>query len=41
MLSNGKSATKSRTEKGSTTIPIVGVGAQAIGASKWWVSGNG
>lgn len=31
---NGQSAAKSRIEKGSTTIPGMGVGLQAIGKSK-------
>ena len=31
----GQSAAKPRTEEGSTTIPDVGVGLQAIGSSKW------
>lgn len=34
-ISNGQSAAKALIEQGSTTIPIAGVGWQAIGHSKW------
>lgn len=35
---NGQSAAKPRTEERSETIPIEGVGLQAIGGSKWQAS---